>query len=105
MHQDLLEELEAAGAGVGAYEQFAQACFRRALEDRDRAAFLFVLGTAAQRIAAHYFERPLSVKEADAIEARIRGHLHRLRAVPPEDAAGQLRAINEMAVDELDGAA
>ncbi len=103
MHRDLLQALEAAGSGVGAYEQFAQACLDRAASNRDHAAFLFALGMIAQRFAAHYFERPLSVKEADALKAKIRAYMDRMQDLAPDDAAARLAVLNGMIVDELEG--
>ena len=103
MHQDLIETLEAAGSGVGAYEQFARACLARAATDRANAAFLFALGMIAQRFAAHYFERPLSVKQTEALKAKLRGHMARMKALSPDDAASRLEVLNAMIVDELEG--
>lgn len=101
MFQDLLQTMEAAGSGVAAYDQFAKACLDRAADDRDNAAFLLVLGMIAQRFAAHYFERPLSVKQADALKTKIRAHMERMQGLAAEDAAAKLAALNTMIVDEL----
>ncbi len=103
MYLDLLEALEAAGSGVGAYEQFARACLDRAAVDRDHAAFLFALGMIAQRFAAHYFERPLSVTEADALKAKIRAYMERMQDLSPDDDATKLAVLNGMIIDELEG--
>lgn len=104
MHDDLLETLEAEGAGVGACERFARACFTRAAEDSGRAAFLFALGTIAQRFAAHYLERPLHAGEAEALQAKLRGHMERMQALSPDDSAGHLAMLNALVVAELESA-
>ena len=101
MFQDVLQTLEAAGSGVAAYDQFAKACLDRAADDHENAAFLFVLGMIAQRFAAHYFERPLSVKQTDALKTKIRAHMERMQDLSAEDTAAKLTVLNAMIVDEL----
>ena len=101
MYENLLKALEAKGSGVRGYEDFAASCLERAVTERESAAFLFVLGMIAQRFAAHYYERPLSVAETVAQKDKIRGYMERMKGLGANDAGARLAVLNGMVVDEL----